>query len=147
MMMSKPEHRPGADVDDVDRTAYGPKDVDYVGEVGPYTYRAWIVEDKYRPGFVRAVIMRDGRLVQAQREYGPVKTSVYHTKRDIAHLRSFLFGKVRRERVPDESTWDVKQHPRHEYWQKVREEQREAERAAWDVETERVGDKTLCRIT
>jgi len=145
MPQAEPKERLGADVDDIDRrTAYEPAGVDWTGKIGPYVYRAWRVTDSHRPSFVRAVVMKDGKPVRAYRHVGPATSSVYHEKPSIEALRHYLFGKVRRRRVPQDN--GIPSHPCWEKRLQRRRERREKERQRYDVETERANGKTRNRL-
>jgi hypothetical protein len=144
MPQAKPEDRPGADVQPIDRrTAYEPATVDWTGKIGPYVYRAWRVTDRLRSDFVRAVVMKDGKPLRARRHIGPANTSVYHEQPSIKALRLFLLGKVRRRRVPQDNSI-----PSHPCWEKrlQRHRLRLARRREPDVETERANGKTRNRL-
>ena len=145
MPQAKPEERPGADIDDIDRrTAYEPAEVDWTGTIGPYTYRAWRVSHDHQHGFVKAVVMKNGKPVRAVRYFGPATTSVYHAQPSHEALRHYLLGKVRRRRVPQ--TGSIPSHPQWEKRLQRRRERREKERQRYDVETERAHGKTRNRL-
>jgi hypothetical protein len=145
MPQAKPEERPGADVDDIDRrTAYEPRDVDWTGTIGPYVYRAWRVTDRLRSEFVRAVVRKDGKPVRAARHVGPATSSVYHEQPSIEALLHYLLGKVRRRRVPQ--TGSIPNHPCWKKRLQRRRARREKERGRYDVETERANGKTRNRL-
>jgi hypothetical protein len=150
MPQAKPEDRPGADVAPIDRrTAYEPQDVDWTGTIGPYVYRAWRVTDprpadQYRPEFVRAVVMKKGKLVSARGLVGPPRRSVYHEKPSIKALRLYLLGKVRRRRVPQ--TGSIPRRTNYQERRRERQEERERQRQRYDVKTERANGKTRNRL-
>ena len=145
MPQAKPEERPGADVDDIDRrTAYEPAEVDWTGKIGPYAYRAWRAYDPVGSDLVRAVVMKDGKPLRARRHVGPAKSSVYHEKFSIEALRHFLLGKVRRRRVPQDN--GIPSHPQWGKRLQRRRERREKERQRYDVKTERANGKTCNRL-
>jgi len=141
---AKPKDRRGADVDEINRrTAYEPRNVDWTGTIGPYTYRAWRVTDPCLSPFVRAVVMKDGKPVRAARHVGPATSSVFHEQPSHEALRRFLLGKVRRRRVPQ--TGSIPSHP---CWKKRLQRRRE-QRERWrepEVETEHYGGGTHHRI-
>jgi hypothetical protein len=145
MPQAKPKDRPGTTPEPIDRrTAYEPREVDWTGKIGPYTYRAWRVSHDHQHGFVKAVVRKDGKPVRAARHVGPTTSSVYHAQPSIRALRLFLLGKVRRRRVPQDNTVDS--HPRWKERLQRRRERLEKERQRYDVKTERANGNTRNRL-
>ena len=145
--LPRPKERPGTQLDLVDREVpEAPVSaIQHIGEIGPFTYKAWDVDKPYLEPYLRAVIWKDGKRLRATEQRGPrTVTTATHTFADLEHLRSFLLLKTRKERVPSSS--GVPEHPQWEKRLRKRRERREAERKAYDVETEQVGQKTRCRL-
>ena len=114
----------------------------WTGEIGPYEYLARRVEKPHRT-YVRALVKKDGKPVRARRLVGAAPSSVYHEKPSIEALRRYLYGKVRRQKVPEDNSVDS-----HPQWRKRLEERRE-KRQRWrepDVETEYYDGKAHHRL-
>jgi len=130
-----------------------PREPDRTGQQWGFAYAAWRVNRELTPSYVKGYVIdaETGTLLCSQSLRDSIRTRDYHTAEDWQAWDERLWRMYWTRKSEDDPLTDVQDYLRQRTNERAKrlyyEQRRERWRAAWDVETERVGDKTLCRIT
>jgi len=115
---------------------------DATGRVGPYRYESYEQGGDLRPEHVKAWIWRDGQLMRHWHTFAPRDRLRWH-KTFASHdkVRSYLYRKIRKERVPKPNTIPT----RTDYEEELRPESSTIP-PGHKLQTERHGRRTLCSV-